>query len=309
MLFTRTVTLAAAGILVSGAGSAQEFSGAATLGYGHTSLSDGLGDANSYTLDGIGEVDFQNGFTIGMNGSLKKVDPDGSGNDTEAVDLGLELASRLPSGFMLGGYLDFINVDEDIGGGFATNADILSYGIKTGYVTDVLAAEFHIGLSETSPSLPSGVDWTDYGINLRYQATDRTEVGGHLLRSEISGPGGTGNIDSIGLSGSHGFGSGWTTFGGVNWADADGAGGDVTTFGVGVGYDLSRVAAVPAQLSLELARSNIETGAGDVDADTVRLGLTMPLGGGKTGAPLNSVSHATMKPRHNALSTLIDTTY
>lgn len=310
MLFTRAITIASIGIVSGGVGLAQEFSGAATLGYGNASVSDGGGDITTFTLDGAGFVDFQNGFELGFNGSFKSADADGPGNDLDGTDLGLDLSSRLPSGFMLGGYVDFIDLDVSLpGGGFTANADVTSYGLKTGYVTDQIEAEFHIGLSETSPSLPSGVDWTDYGANLRYDISDRTSVGGHLLRTEISGPGGTGDVNSVGLGGEHGFGIGWTAFGGVNWIELDGANSDITTVGLGLGYDLATVTSLPAQLSLELARSNLDTGAGDADVDTVRLGVTIPLGGYKSGAPLNSVSRSTTKPRHNALSTLVDTTF
>lgn len=309
MAFKSFTAAACALTALSGLAHAQEFSGAATLGYGHTSISNGGGDANGFTLDGTGTLAFGNGLFLGMDGSFATVDPDGPANDIDTTDLGLDLTYQAASGLTVGGYLDYADIDINLPGGLAADASVTSYGVKGGYTTASFGAEAHVGLSETSPSLPSGVDWTDYGLNLRYRPSERTQIGGHWVNTHLSGPGGSTDITSLGLGASHGFGMGWSAFAGLNWLDLDAANSDVTTFGLGVGYDLSQVTSVPAQLSLELARSNLDTPAGDAHADTIRLGVTLPLGDRGTSAPLNSVSRGVIAPRHNAISTLVDTSF
>lgn len=74
------------------------------------------------------------------------------------------------------------------------------------------------------------------------------------------------------------FSNGWSGFAGVNWFDVDNVNLDATTFGVGVGYDLKQVSQVPALVSLELARSDVSLGGTSADVDTIRLGVTFPLG-------------------------------
>jgi hypothetical protein len=118
------------------------------------------------------------------------------------------------------------------------------------------------------------------------------------------------NLTSIGIGASHDFGAGITGFGGINRVDFDAANLDTTSYGLGVGYDLSQISSVPGQVSLELARTNLDASiGGDVDVDTVRLGVTIPLGASRSQAPLNSLADSVMTPRHNALSTLFDNVF
>ena len=76
--------------------------------------------------------------------------------------------------------------------------------------------------------------------------------------------------------------------------------------GIGLGYDLSGWTNMPMVASLELSRSRLsESGVGSIDVDSVRFGLTLPLGGSSTVAPQNSTAAAAMEPRRNALSTTL----
>ena len=284
---------------------AQEFSGAVTLGYGVTSISDGLGDATSPTLDGTGTVSFDNGLHLGFDGSFSHVDPDGAGGDEQIIDLGVSANYQFTSGATVGAYVDHIDFEvNNVFGGASADFGGTSYGLSAGYVSNVFGAEFHVGTTDTSPSLGGDVDWLDYGLNLRYAPSERTRLGGHWVQTEISTPVGDIELSSVGFGADHQFGMGWSAFGGVNWANLELLDTDLTTFGLGVGYDLSQVTAVPAQISLELARSNLDTPVGDAHADTMRFGVTIPLGRRKTSTPLNSLSRSMMAPRHNAISTL-----
>lgn len=296
-------------LALPGAGLAQDFSGAATLGYAHTSVSNGGGDANSYTLDGRGDIAFQNGFNLGLDGTLARIDPDGGGGDISVADLGVKLQYQTRTGAMFGGYVDYVDLDLD--GAFGGSADATSYGLTGGYGNNLIRAEANIGWTDASVSgLGSTSDWMDYGINVAYTPTENTRIAGHWQLSDLDTSFGGTNLASYGVGASHNFGSGFVGFGGVTRVDYDAANVDATSYGVGVGYDLGHVSTVPAQISLELARTNLDAGGGaDVDVDTIRLGVTIPFGRTGGSAPLNSLADSIMAPRHNAISTLADNVF
>ena len=302
-------TLSACALMATPAvGSAQDFSGAATLGYGHSSISNGGGDANSYTLDGRGAFDLRNGFSIGLDGSLVYSDPDGPG-DNGAVDIGAKLQYQLYSGAVFGGYLDYIDLDGS--GQFGGDADATSYGLTGGYKGRTLQMEVNLGWTDASVSgLGSTGNWMDYGVNIAYTPTERTKIAGHWQLSDLDTAFGSTNLSSIGIGASHDFGAGFLGFAGITRVDYDAFDIDATSYGLGVGYDLQQVSNLPGQISLELARTNLDAaGFGDANVDTIRLGFTMPLGNRATSAPLNSLADSIMSPRHNAISTLSDNVF
>jgi len=283
---------------------AQEFRGVGTLGYGHSSVSNGGGDISSFTLDGAGSVNFDSGVHIGFDATIAKIDPDQAGGDVDANEFGLTLNYQFTNGTVLGGYIDHASIDTNpLGSG-----DFTSYGLSGGYVNNEFGVELFFGETETSPSLPAGVDWVDYGINVRYAATDQFRFGGHYIVSELSG-GGSVDLSSWGIGGTYSFANGWSGFAGVSQFDIETVNADATTFGFGAGYNLQQVVKTPALLSLELARTDLSVGGASADVDTIRLGITFALGDSNGEQPLNSVARSVMSPRHNSVSTAINTAF
>lgn len=287
--------------------SAQEAGGAFTLGYGASSVSGPAGNLSTLSLDGVGNIALNNNFNIGFFGSFRNVDESNTSNDLSASDFGLALNYQFINGLVLGGYLDYANLDF---GSFAGDFDATSYGGTVGYVNDTFGAEAFLGETETSPDLGSGVDWVDYGLNLRYVLSPQVRIGGHVMRSDISVPNSADvEVDSYGIGGDYGFGNGWSGFGGLSYVELDRANVDATTFGVGVGYDLQQISRLPAAVSLELSRTDLSQPGNGADVDTIRLSVTLPLGNRQNANPLNSVSRSAMSPRHNAISTLLDSAF
>ncbi len=286
---------------------AQDAGGAFTLGYGASSVSGPAGDLSTLSLDGVGNIALNNSFNIGLYGSFRSVDENNTSDDLAASDFGFTLNYQFLNGVVLGGYLDYAKLDF---GSFATDFDTTSYGGTVGYVNNTFGAEAFLGGTETSPDLAAGVDWVDYGLNLRYVVSPQARLGGHIMRSDISVPGGTDvEIDSYGIGGDYAFGNGWSGFGGLSYVDLGAAAVDATTFGVGVGYDLGQISRLPASVSLELSRTDISAPGANVDVDTLRLSLTVPLGNRPSTTPLNSVARSAMAPRHNAVSTLLESAF
>ena len=287
---------------------AQTFQGAATLGYGHSSVSDGGGDVSAPTLDAFGVVDFDNGLFLGLDGKFANIDPDAISGDLSLFDLGSTLTYQFTSGATVGAYLDYADTDLNTGLGFDLSGDATSYGIAGGYVAEGFGFEAWVGETETSPDL-DGVDWTDYGALFRYRASETAQFGAHYVRSELSGSGEKIDLSSFGIGGYYQFAQGWGTYAGISRQSLSDFDADTTTYGIGVDYDFRQTSEFPAQLSLELARTDLDVGGLSGDMDTVRVGLTFPLGKRTVATPLNSVARAAMAPRHNALTTLVDTAF
>lgn len=295
--------LACALLTAPSAGLAQDFAGAATLGYAYSSVSNNQPSVNSYSLDGAGTFDFQGGFSLDVDGSLKHANMS-RGSNAGVFDLGGELNYRFLAGPVFGAYLEYANLDSN--GLLGRDIDAASYGLAGGYENDLIQAKLFFGGTDASSINGSSSNWTDYGVNVAYTPFETTKFAGYWMRSDT---GSSDKISSLGIGASHDFGAGFTGFGGISHMEFDAFNIDATAYGIGVGYDLSQLARLPAQLSLELARTTIDPVGRDTDIDTIRLGVTLPLGLRSGSAPLNSAAWKAMSPRHNALTTFYSNLY
>lgn len=298
---TAVAAIFAAAALPSMAGAVDAW-GTVTLGYGHTSISDGGGDANSGSIDFSGGVKFNPNLTLNFDASWIKFHPEDYDLDTRAFSAALNLDYRFDNGLLVGAYLEHGKIDED---DLSGDLSATSWGLKVGYATDELMAVAFYGKTETDPDLPSGVDVKDWGLNLGYRINDRTSLAANYVRTRLEGFGDHADIDYVDLGASHQLTADWGVFGGASFASLDEADLDVNTFGLGASYYLGNVTQVPATISLEYARSELKVSGSSAHTDTIRLGLTMPLGGKGAKLPLNSVAGAVQNPRHDALSSMI----
>ena len=278
---------------------AQDITGAATFGYGHVEGSDGFPDTSVLSLDGKIGVTYANRLSFGATVSSAKADPDGT-EDVSVNTFGLTGGVGFADFWSAGAYFEFAEVDFEGLGSESTD----SYGLSIGYDSDLMAFQLFAGETDTDILSGTGVDWVDVGVTALFNMGTDGAVGGHVVRSRLSGGGGDVDLTSIGLGGHYAFGNGITAFAGITRAEVDLLVGDLTTFGFGVGYDLTATAGFPASLSLELARSQIDDGVDSYDEDSIRFGLTLPLGGTKT-VPMNSVAANAMSPNRTALSTAL----
>ncbi len=289
-----------------GAGLAQDFAGATTLGYGYSSVSNGRPDVNTYTLDGAGTLAFQNGFSLDVDGSFHHANPK-RGSNAGVLDAGGVLNYRFLNGPVVGAYLEYASLDGN--GVLSRNINATSYGLTGGYEGQLVQAKLFYGGTDASAIVGAASDWTDYGLNVAFTPTQYTTVAGHWMRSDIDTPAFETGASSFGVGADHDFGRGFTGFGGISRLNFDALDIHATSYGLGVGYDLSQIARVPAQISLELARTTINPAGRNTDIDSIRLGVTIPLGVQNAATPLNSAANNAMSPRHNAVSTFYDNLY
>lgn len=280
---------------------AQDISGAVTLGYGHSDISGISEDIRSTTLDFGGRYDFGNGFSVGGDLSAARLDIDNVPVDLDVRAFGLDAGYRFSSGFTIGAYAEKAELDIET---FPVDLSATSYGISAGYGTAYSDFGVFIGETETDPDLPPGVDIRDIGLTFGFRPTEGAMIGGNWIKTELSDGVTDVDITALGVAGSYAVNDAVSLFGGVTRTSIDLLDADVTTFGIGAGYDLGAITKIPGAISLELARSDLSAAGGSVDVDTVRLGYTIPLGGA-AGAPRNSVASSILDPRHSAVTSTV----
>lgn len=279
---------------------AQEISGAATFAYGDYSASDDLGGTSVRSLDGKLALAYDNGLRLGATASSARANLDGVAEDASVNVLGLTAGAGFANFWNAGAYYEFAEFGlEGIG-----DESIDSYGVYVGYDSDLMGLEFFVGETDGNVLSGTGVDWTDAGARASFNIGSDFVLGGHVVLSRLSQGGVDVDLISTGLGGSYVFGNGLSSFAGVTRAEIDELVGDLTTVGIGLGYDLTEAANFPAMLSFELARARIDDGTTSYTEDSIRLGISLPLGGSKT-VPLNSIASSALAPNRTALTSVL----
>jgi hypothetical protein len=287
----RTTCLALPAVLAMTAAQGQEHSGAVTLGLSNGTFGNDDDELSRLSLEGILDADFGNGFTLGtdLGFSRSKINE----FDVNATDLRLKPRYRFANGLTAGAYVEHVSFSAD-----GDDLSLTGYGLSLGYQTDTLDVALHVGETESDGGF-GGEALSDVGLTLLYTPSEALAVGAQLVRSD----GNNDSLETLRLGAVHALNGDWTVFGGLDFASIDDT--DFTTFGIGASYSLASVFGRPAALSFEYERTSLDGGFGDSDLDTLRLGLTIPLGPTGVQEPINSTAHLALRPRHNALPTLV----
>jgi hypothetical protein len=277
---------------------AQDMSGAFTLGFGDHEISDIDQGLSTATLDGRVNLTFANGMTFGVNAGYLDLGIDGAPVDITATFVGLDLGYKMTSGLSFGVYAEQLTADA----GLVIDLSLKSIGAKVGYETGSLDLGAYLGRTSVSPDI-AGIEADTFGLSAKYAAMPNLTLGGTFQRATLSVGGGAdeADVDLLGIAGAYDINEQFSMFGGISRTSIDEADADITTMGLGLGYNLD-LGGFASTVSLELARTDLSVFGGGTDLDTVRLGLTLPLGGAGTEAPLNSVADSIFNPRHGAVN-------
>ena len=289
MLTVSRLLLAGTVASVAGAAAAQSaFDSTVTLGYSNSSSD--VGDYSSVSLGIANEIRLNN-VTIDADIDFARLDPDDTSAELDLRRFALAPRYRFDNGLVLGAYFQRVTAELD-DAGFLTglDGDADSYGLILGYETENLTVEASIGETETDPDAPN-TDITDFGVTADYDASDRLSVAGLLARTTVDAPGGDVDADAIGIAASYDVTEAFQVFGGYGNLDVSDSDADGDSIAIGVGYDLGGMGELPpVTVSLELARTTLDAGGQSEDIDTVRLGLSIPIGEGVSDVPLNSAA-------------------
>lgn len=280
---------------------AQEISGGVTLGFGDHDIDELSQGLRTTTLDGRVKMVFDNNIIFGVQAGYIDVGIDNVPIDLKGDFIGLDLGYRFSNGMSLGAYVEDLTLRVDL---LPIDISLRSVGLSGGFSMEGLEFGAFIGETTTSPDigLLLDADIRNFGLSVKYAAMPNLNIGAAFLRATIDTSGTDVDIDLFGLAAAYDITEQFSVFGGVSRTTLDLADLDVTTMGLGVGYDLTAMAGFASKVSLELARTDLSQGGGSADLDTIRLGLTFPLGGAGTEAPLNSVADSIFNPRRGALN-------
>ncbi|MBK8440150.1 MAG: porin [Rhodobacter sp.] len=297
------VFLVTTSLLVPAATSAQEFSGGVTLGFSQSDIDAIPFDVDGISFDGRIAVELGSGFTFGARFNQFNMDVDSTPVSVDGQMIGLDLDYAFSANGSVGAFVENAEVGLDIGVPIGLNVSATTFGIEGHYTSGALDFGGFIAVSEPGGLLPSDIDMRHFGLSLKYAPTEALTIGASAIRTNVDAFGTDIDVDYIGLAGVYSVNERISLFGGVSRTTLDIVDADVTTVGLGGAYDLSAMAGMPMAVSLELARSDFSAGGvGSTDVDTVRLGLTIPLGGKAAKAPLNSTADAILNPSHSAIS-------
>ncbi|MBN8630986.1 MAG: hypothetical protein J0L76_09055 [Rhodobacterales bacterium] len=291
----RTALLALIVTAAPGLAFAQTITGGLTLSYGNIDGGFGGSDINARGLDGRMKVDFGNGATIGVQ--VGKIDMPISGTPVslEGEFIGLDAGYRFAGGFRVGAYADRLTMGVDLS---PVDITLKTNGLSLGYEGQGFDVEAFVGKTSISPPIFSA-DIDNKGITASYTGMPGLDVGATWLRAELTSGAMSENIDFSGVAASYVFGESFIAFGGVSQADFFISSASLDTMGLGLGYDLGATTGFAATVSLEVARTDLGSSE---DIETVRLGLTVPLGAKGPALPMNSVADSILNPRHGAFN-------
>lgn len=274
-------------------------SGGITLGLGSHNVSDVDQGLGTTSLDGRVKMEFGNGFFMSVDGGLLDIAIDDIPVDLDARFGGLAGGFRFENGISVGAYYENLTLGVDL---LPIDLSLASYGATFGYDIGAFAVGGFAGVSETDPALP-GLDISNHGVTVRYTGETGLTLAGAAMRAQLSAGGTDENVDFIGLAAAYPVNDRLSVFGGFSETSLPIFDIDLTTIGMGIGYALPKVGGLNPIASLELARSSLSAGGTSaVDIDTVRFGITIPLGGKGQIAPVNSVADSILNPRHGALN-------
>lgn len=285
----------------AGAMAAPTWDGALTLGY--ASSDNAGGTADTLSLDGSGRLDFGSGFTLDLDLTLMSVEVDEE--TATAYALGVAPKYHLGSGLVLGGYLETGNLSGE--GLSAEGSDdttaLTSFGLSGGYESEAMDLEVYLGSAIPGGALADPGDdlgVLHYGAAMTLRPTERLSIAGALQFAEYDPVEGRLNVHSIGLAANYALTDQLGIFGAAQVTSVQALATEIRQLGLGVSYEVQ--GAVPMVLSAEVARLSTNTlGSNGEAVDTIRVGLTIPLGGKSNALPQNSLPAGVFNPGHDPL--------
>lgn len=291
---------------------AQDFSGAVTLGYSHTDISDADAKMNGLSLDGRLSYSLGNGLSFGTRFDTFRLDAANADLDITGTLMAIDASYAVSDAFSAGVFYEHAEVGASMAGtSISSIAASNTYGIEGSYKTGALEFGGFVATSTPGGLLGASLAGADLdirhlGLSAAYAPAGNLTIGGSFINTNLdSGAAGVDvDIKYLGLATVYDLNDSYTLFGGLSrtWLKESGVDASLTTIGLGLSYDLGALAGMPLSASVELARTTADLGGSDTDINSIRLGLTIPLGGEGAKAPLNSTADAILNPSHSAIS-------
>lgn len=275
-----------------------QMTGDVTLGFGRTDVQDLDTDIGTAYLAFSSELALGSNVTAGIDLGFLRASASDFDVDADLRNFALDVAYAFGNGFSAGAYAQKTDLSASVNG-FDLFGDLsaTSLGLSGGYSAEGVDVAVFAGKTTTDPSLPDGFDIRDYGISARMAPTEQVVIGASFIRSTLETPGDDLSLNSMGVAGGIGLSETWSLFAGVNRAELDDFRFDVTDVGIGIGYAMPYF---PGTIFAEVSRATLSDGSADADLDTVQVGVTFPLGGGKTSIPDGTVAGSILSQNYSS---------
>ncbi|MCA9796836.1 MAG: porin, partial [Candidatus Eremiobacteraeota bacterium] len=272
--------------------------GSAGLKYGFFKVDDS--ELNQAGLNLNGTYMFSGGASVAGELNFSRLSGDDSDGDVSL--LGGRLDGRYPfaEDFYIGAYMEAFKIRTDDP---TDDTEAISFGLLGGMVRGPFSFGGYLGKTRVSFDGDSA-SAVDLGLTLGYEPDGPWAVWALIQHSTGQDDDFLGSDDSLttlGLAGVYDLGPQWRLFGGATVTRTSGL--TLTTFGLGAGYDLSKVSGVPVTLGIELQHF-ISSGEDDdsLTANSVKLSLTFPFGAKGRVLPAGSLADNVRYPYRSAIS-------
>lgn len=281
----KIAAIAAASLVALPLAASAEITGGVGLSFGRISFEGSSDTLNNTRLDFDLNYNTGNAFGFAVNGSSSQLS-DGA-DDLTINSLGGEAFYGFGNGYRAGAYFGTLSVSDFVGD------NLSSYGLFFGTSGEGHSIDLSFGQLEAD-----GDTANEVSLRGTYDLSQGTSLSGEFSRAWDDGF----NVNTFGIGAAHDLSEQASVFGGLNVLSFDDGSDRLTTFSLGLAYDLATISSFGATGWIELSRSSLNNTSDGINR--VAFGISMPLGDAGAGAPVGSRSGSIGRGNRSGYSSL-----
>ncbi len=299
-------TLGAAALVLafSPAVQAQDFSSVISLGYGENKFAVSADRLSETSLKGRFRAQTGNGMSFGLQfGTEAKSDLETS-ETSGGRNFGADMLFTQQNNLSYGVYAESAAVTS----GGAAILSTSAFGLTAGYAANGLNIKGFVGNAALQEQ-PS-VEITALGMTASYQIAPTFTLGANLSQHGIKNTGFVNTAYTYGLGAVYQPTPSIGLFGGFTSMDLSSSNDSrLTEMGLGGSYRVNRSGSSPILATLEFLNTDFNSDPDSISFNTIRLGVTFPLGAAakNVSVPINSAADKVFQPVRNVLGVSGDT--
>lgn len=283
----------------SQAAQAQDVYGVVSLGYGESQFADSATGTNAFSLHGRVRRQLDNGLSFGLQSGTEQTTSTGTSDGAlTSQNLGGDISYGLGNGTSVGAFLEENSLSDSGVSLLSTSA----IGLTAGFTGSGYSVKGFLGSSmiENAPS----VDITAMGANASYAVSPEFTFGASLSHHSITSGSSSNTISTYGIAAVYQATPVFGLHGGMTQIDSA-QGASVTEMGLGASYNVNAGGQMPILGTLELIGNSFASTSTNYAVDTVRLGVTLPIGAAarKVSVPVHSATDKVFQPIHDVIGT------
>lgn len=281
----KIAAIAAASLVALPLAASAEISGGVGLSFGRISFEGSSDTLNNTRLDFDLNYSTGNAFGFAVNGSTSRISE--GADDLTINSLGGEAFYGFGNGRRAGAYFGTLSVSDLL------SDNLSSYGLFFGTSGEGHSIDLSFGQLEAN-----GDTANEVSLRGTYDLSQGTSLSGEFSRAWDDGF----NVNTFGIGAAHDLSEQASVFGGLNVLSFDDGSDRLTTFSIGLAYDLATISSFGATGWIELSRSSFSDSSDGINR--VAFGISMPLGDAGAGAPVGSRSGSIGRGNRSGYSSL-----